>query len=462
MKFSQEELKFFSNIKSLQSLQDKNVKLELEKVLNQISGLAFSEYKSFLSNLKTVKSASQDLSLLHGDVSSLQEELKRLELNFKNVESYGQMAGSLSLLNRNQQVLSEILTLQTRIDNLAKNSNYDEAIQLIVWVNSVLRKRFNYNIVSDLVKQVDDSTLKIINRLISGLAGQLNLANAIKTLGYLKRLGIDSDVELKTLFLRSRGQYLEIMVARVEVADVKKLLEVHRGVFFDILTMYHAIFIEYSQEKKVQDSLMLLSSWSSLVLTEFFNMIRNRIQDYREISLISSIQTQSMYYGMSLGRMGLDFRFWITDFFEEITLDLIFETLESGTETFLQRLEDGNWKSRISHDTEILNVPCVALLFNSFTTCLNQIRLLPLLNNRSRVLKALKENVEKQISAIEKLGLVSMNDWQESVLLDFEYLCYLYTQILGPQVLSSFEKVYKIKLDNYFSSELLSTWTRST
>jgi hypothetical protein len=384
-----------------------------------------------------------------------------LELRLRDIESCGEIASSLSLLNRNQQVLTEILTLKSTIDNLAKNSMYDEAIQLIIWVNSVLGKRFTFSVVQHLLKEVDDSRLKIVHRLISGLSGQLNLANAIKILGYLKRLGIQQDSELKTLFLSSRGQYLEIMIARIDVADVKKLLEVHRQVFFDVLTMYHAIFVEYSMENS-KDSLMLLSSFSSLVLSDFFNMIRNRIQDLKDVSLISSILTQSMYYGMSLGRMGLDFRFWITDFFEEICLNLILDTLEEGTATFLLKLEEGNWKSSISNDLEILNVPCVALLFNSFNTCLNQIRLLPILNNRSSVLKALGDNVSKQISAIEKVGLVSSTDWQESTLLDFGYLCYLYSQVLGPQILSRFEKVYKIKLDNLFTSELLCKWSVST
>lgn len=458
--FSEQELEFFKNIKSLKSLQEKNPKLELEKVKNQLSGLAFSEYKSFLCNLKTVKVASQDFQETFQKISSLEMEISNLNSLLNSLESNSNLAIDISLLSSHHDALLELVKLPATIDSLAKNSCYDEAIQLITWVNSVLTKRFSLVIVQDISTSIQDSTDRMISRLVSGLSGPITLPSAIRVLGYLRRLGLDNEWDLKSLFLSRRGQYLDLMLARVQGNDYcKKALEVHRQVFFDILTMYHAIFIEYSSENsKTQDSIILLSSFTTLVLSEFFAIIRGRLGEIKDLSLIHSILTLSMYYGMSLGRMGLDFRFWITEFFEDTVVNLVEQTLENGTEEFIYKINSKSWKSSISNDSEILNVPGLALLSNSFTTSLNQIRILPILNNRSRIIGILSGVVSRQISAIEKLGLVNENEWQDDVMKEFEYLCHIYVTIVGPSVISGYEKVYKIKLDNFFQSETLCKW----
>ena len=77
---------------------------------------------------------------------------------------------------------------------------------------------------------------------------------------------------------------------------------------------------------------------------------------------------------------------------------------------------------------------------------------------RSKIVSVLSLAITRQISALEKLGLVNENVWEDSVLLEFEYLCHLYMDIVGPLVLSGYEKVFRISLDNFFKSESLIKW----
>ena len=440
--FSAQELNFFKSVQSLKSLQDKNPKLELEKIKNQLSGLAFSEYKSFLSNLKTVQGASLDFEEIHSKIDNLEKEILNLNSILQNLESNATLAKNIQLLSSHQDSLMELINIPANIDNLAKNSCYDEAIQLVSFVNSTLARKHSLKIVKIISNATMESCQRMISRLISGLSGPITLPSCIRVLGHLKRLGIDNDQELKCLFLSQRGQYLELMVSRVDgdIDYCKKALQVHRQVFFDILTMYHAIFMEYSQEN-TQDS--KLSSFSTLILLEFFTNIRKKVGEMTDISLINSILSQSMYYGLSLGRMGLDFRFWMTDFFEDSVLNLVNQTLDVGTEEFIFKISNSeSCKSNISNQVEILNIPCLASLYNSFLTSMNQIRLLPILSIRSRIIETLLVVISRQISALEKLGLVNENVWEDSVLKDFEYLCHLYLDIVGPLVLSGYEKGY--------------------
>ena len=238
--FTGKEIEYFGEIRDVNSLLKKPIESDLDRIQNQLSGLAFSEYKSFLSNLKTVQDAQLDFNSILQRVQGLEEELIDFSNKIKSLESNSKMANNIQLLNSQQESLLEIINIPNTIDTMSKNGSFDDAIQLYTFVTTVLIKRYhNLKIIQAIHSLTEDATTRMVQRLISGLSGPLKLPSCIRIIGYLKRLGVASDDELKWLFLTYRGQYLELMISQVHGDGdyCKKVLEVHRQVFFDILTM---------------------------------------------------------------------------------------------------------------------------------------------------------------------------------------------------------------------------------
>lgn len=193
----------------------------------------------------------------------------------------------------------------------------------------------------------------------------------------------------------------------------------------------------------------ILSSYATHVLTGVFSVIQEKLLHLSDASAIQSVLTQVMYYGMSLGRMGLDFRHWVSQHFEDALYRLVETTIQDGTDVFVEKFVGcplGPWKSvntgLPSTDSEIMAFPLLASLLNSYLNTLNQIRILPVLSNRSLVLTLVQDQLLILCQVIQKLGLENESHWPDGTRVEFEQMCQVLVDLVLPQIRKGFEGVY--------------------
>lgn len=126
------------------------------------------------------------------------------------------------------------------IDTFVKNGHYDEAMDLCLFSHRIRSRYPDLEILRHICDQVDQASQRMLNQLITLLSGAVKLPLCIRVIGYLKRLDVYSDSDLKWVFLSQRDAFMEFLLGQVKSNEpgeyLKKYLEVSRETFFDILT----------------------------------------------------------------------------------------------------------------------------------------------------------------------------------------------------------------------------------
>jgi len=139
---------------------------------------------------------------------------------------------------------------------------------------------------------------------------ELQLPQCMKIVGYLRRLDLYSQTELELLFLRSRGAWLQSLVDAVPndntYTSLTKRIDISRKNIFDIVIQYKSIFSD-TQEELINDG-GILSSWVGQNVSEFIKIISYNINNIDDGRSIYNLLDQCMWYGSSLGKLGIDFR----------------------------------------------------------------------------------------------------------------------------------------------------------
>jgi hypothetical protein len=187
------------------------------------------------------------------------------------------------------------------------------------------------------------------------------------------------------------------------------------------------------------------------------NTLNENLLKINDISHLATIYTQSMYYGMSLGRVGLDFRFTMVAAFESNILSVFQKTLSKYTKQFTQissergieafRAPLNSVDDMVEYtsfgSTQVITPPSSLIQFGYFAvyhnqiyTLFNQLRQLALLSVATQLAEILMCEltlVSGVLAGIkEKLGIRGSQDRLEQIIDTYES-CFI------PSVCKGFE-----------------------
>ena len=128
-----------------------------------------------------------------------------------------------------------------------RNGHYEEALELRQFSCKIDRKLGTIPLVASVVKAVQGSMKVMLQSLLAQLRTPIQLPACLRVVGYLRRMDIFTETELRLRFLQARDSWLSSTLSSiVDGSDphqhLSKTMDATRVHLFDIATQYRALF----------------------------------------------------------------------------------------------------------------------------------------------------------------------------------------------------------------------------
>uniref|UniRef100_G1TE47 Conserved oligomeric Golgi complex subunit 8 n=1 Tax=Oryctolagus cuniculus TaxID=9986 RepID=G1TE47_RABIT len=320
---------------------------ERAQLLQQTRDLAFANYKTFIRGAE----CTERIHRLFGDVeASLGRLLDRLPGFQQSCRNFLQEAEEIGCsrrmntltLNRHTEIL-EILEIPQLMDTCVRNSYYEEALELAAYVRRLERKHSSIPVIQGIVSEVRQSMQLMLSQLIQQLRSGIQLPACLRVIGYLRRMDVFTEAELRVKFLQAREAWLHSILTAIPDDDpyfhITKTIEACRVHLFDVITQYRAIFSDEDPllppaagERTVNES-AIFHGWVLQKVSQFLQVLEADLA--RGVGgRLDSLLGQCMYFGLSFSRVGADFRGQLAPVFQRVAISTFQKAIQEAVEKF--------------------------------------------------------------------------------------------------------------------------------
>ncbi|KAF4529092.1 hypothetical protein B566_EDAN018223 [Ephemera danica] len=367
---------------------------EKAAVLEQTQELAFSNYKTFIQTAECSRAIFQQFKETEGRLDTLLERLPRL---VEQCQQFGRDAAGLSRRRKacsatlaRSTALLELLELPQLMELCVAGQHYEEALQLAAFARRLERRHGEIPAIQGIVKDTQTAWRALLQQLLAQLRTELPLPRCLLLVGLLRRMDIFSEAELRLKFLQARDSWLRALLEAVPrnspVEHLTRTVELSRQHLFAIITQYRAAFSDDPTGSGGNES-AILHGWITEKVSQFIAILEQDISQMGETDPLDSILNQCMYFGLSLARVGADFRALMSPIFvKNINRNFDYMIRKAGKE-FETHIEKFNFEkigsspqqsqpsSGLQPPQSLLQCPPLALYCNSLLGTFNVLRL---------------------------------------------------------------------------------------
>lgn len=407
----------------LEQLQREPDKLtnECKQITGEMEELAYDNYSCFVDSSQCIGDVITQLQDVDKQLDSVEKSLPRLvgacKTFSERCKAIAQERAVSKVALSSHAQLVELLEVPQWMQTCVRNGFYEESLQLQAFVARLAKKFPEQEIVQSIVRDVESSTALMLSHLHQQLRGNVQLPACLRIVGFLRRVGLYTEAEMRICFLQSRDLWLQSIVDSIPTANaytfLNKLTDTSRAHLFDIITQYRAIFTDNPSSSAAVCESNMMHSWLVHRIEKYLDCLRAFLPRVTDGGSISSLLDQAMYLGMSLGRVGADFRSLLPPVFQEHIVNLFAKAVKAATATCIDALqqplvhtETAQGFRSISRDEahapdqELLDFPPLAILCNGYLAAFNELRQCAPLAVRSRVAKVMEDNIRTFTAAV--------------------------------------------------------------
>ena len=234
---------------TLQGVRRKTPQLEAlkEGARKQLKELASVSSGSFVESADCVHRVRDELARVKRHLEALESHLPLSAVQADAQRCIDERRRNVALLAKHADVL-EVLEQPMLMDTCVRNGFIDEALELEAAVRSRALVHANVPIAVRVAVEVSAHMGELRDVLLTQLAGPLQLPDAMRVVGYLRRMGAHamSEADLRAVFVRNRTIFFtqaEATLPRDSPATfLLKYIDLCRVHWYDTVTHYRAVF----------------------------------------------------------------------------------------------------------------------------------------------------------------------------------------------------------------------------
>lgn len=443
------------------SLEPDNLAEEKNEILQATQNLAFQHYKTFIQTAECSRDIFKDFQIVEKHVEDLLDKLPQFSEECNGVMQKAQDINASRRMNnltlqRHTQLL-EILEMPQLMDTCVRNGYYEEALELAAHVKRLEKKHGTISIIDTIVSEVRGSTQLMLNQLIQQLRTNIQLPACLRVIGYIRRMDVFTETELRIKFLQARNMWFQGMLDVIPREDpythITKTIETSRVHLFDIITQYRAIFSDDDPllSTKKDDSVCEASLFHGWVVHKISEFLATLEQDLMMGigERLDSILGQCMYFGLSFSRVGADFRGLLAPIFQNAAVMGFQNILTEANKRFALDMQSYNLLAQTNTVGSVpysaqgseLNPPAILLDYsplavycNHILNGFNELRLCAPISVAHEVAEALKGSLLEVNNVILSFHRTEEATFDKREQEKFAKFCDVYGETLLPYV----------------------------
>lgn len=441
------------------------LKVDAERIRRQMQEVAVGNYRAFISSADALLSIKEEVSSIDKHLESLISEIPKLTSGCSEfVDSAEQILEKRKMnqtLLANHSTLLDLLEIPQLMDTCVRNGNYDEALDLEAYVAKLSTMHPKLPVIQALAAEVRQTTQSLLSQLLQKLRSNIQLPECLRIIGYLRRIGVFSEYEMRLQFLRCRETWLTGILDELDQRNayeyLKGMISCHRTHLFDVVNQYRAIFADDTSGSEENYDGGLLFSWAMHQISLHLKTLKIMLPKITEGGSLSNILEQCMYGAMGLGWVGLDFRGLLPPLFEEAVLNLFSKNMNTAVQNFQLVLDAHRWvplpavgfpsstfgeesQEDVNPPPNLMEHPPLAVFVNGVSAAMNELRPCAPLSLKRILAQELVKDLQRVCDSLLRYNTTRMLRDNESIL--FLALCRAFLEVVFPHCAMCFGRCY--------------------
>ncbi|XP_065850352.1 conserved oligomeric Golgi complex subunit 8 [Euphorbia lathyris] len=441
------------------------LRVDAERIQRQMQEVAVGNYRAFIAAADALLAIREEVSSIDKHLESLINEIPHLTSGCTEfIESAEQILEERKMnqtLLANHSTLLDLLEIPQLMDTCVRNGNYDEALDLEAFVCKLSTMHPKLPVIQTLAAEVRQTTQSLLSQLLHKLRSNIQLPECLRIIGYLRRIGVFSEYEMRLQFLKCREAWLtgilEDLDQRNAYEYLKGMINCQRMHLFDVVNQYRAIFADDTSGSEENYDGGLLFSWAMHQVTAHLKTLKVMLPKITEGGSLSNILDQCMYCAMGLCWVGLDFRGLLPSLFEEAVLNLFSKNMSTAVENFQLVLDSHRWvplpavgfpTNSVSEENQedvtppsyLMEHPPLAVFVNGVSAAMNELRPCAPISLKFVLAQELIKGLKAVSDSLLRYNATRMLRENESGL--FLSLCRSFIEVAYPHCATCFGRCY--------------------